>query len=791
MKRLAACLLALVTVCGAAGLALANDGVDLATVHVIVRSASLPVVDARVVLDLNLNGVWDEGLNEPVAWTDATGLAMFGDIVGVGQPAPGGGADPADWQASRILAGNLRGTVGARDARLDFVLPPGASRANLALHDVRGRRLAATGGDGDLVLDLPDGLPAGVYFVRLSAGASAPVSLRITSIGERTRTVRAVRVSAAEAVAAGWVEPRASAAAAKDDDPSQLVWVLVDHPDHDPAIVPTVLVPGYNQIDIDLAVFLQPPVLLVAEPYLGRLIGSGLGNTRTFDIAPGQPLNFSWAANASHPGGTIVSYRWGWNLADPDDPADPGWAVPPGLEPENRRIPDDTTFLTGVHQLIIEAVDNLGRRSRWTLTLSVVAIPDPWDQLPVLLVDDVNDRASNAWTSAAGLPLDRDEYRDAFWRGILQGPGGVVGWDPDAHSTDCELELLAFRDAVAYRSLVWFTRFASTGNNVAGQFRPDFAMNALSDIDKYVWLTQYQRFAGNVLYAGSQALISHLALAPYETPIVFESTEALYSGGMTVVQGQQVRRGFGVRFEPDGSETLVGLTRYPYEVMGIALLDIVTRNDFYEYGNGLSLGSRRKAGCAGLKGLVLDPAFRDAHLPGGAVADTIWTHAAIDWRDPQHLDDPYLLGRQWSWGNDEFYDANTVGRPTPYTLQQCADGPCVEPMFRSIARYDWVRQVRLDADPQDDWPAGYYGGEDQPSLAQHCGTNALQAGLTSARTNDRVVGFVAHKTAAVKPNQVADVVLGFDPYRFDHQEMTKVIRWVLGQHFGLAMNPGI
>lgn len=53
----------------------------------------------------------------------------------------------------------------------------------------------------------------------------------------------------------------------------------------------------------------------------------------------------------------------------------------------------------------------------------------------------------------------------------------------------------------------------------------------------------------------------------------------------------------------------------------------------------------------------------------------------------------------------------------------------------------------------------------------------------------KVTGFVTRKHLENKPSGVGDVVLGFDPYRFDHASMRAAIRWVLGEHFGLSMSP--
>jgi len=764
---------------------------DTAIVEVIVRAFATPLVNASVALDLNSNGVWEPELGEPQDWTDTSGVVVFGGVVPI-LPDSDSGEDALDWRPSRIVTGNLRGTVGAREVHLDFVLPSETAAANLSLYDLKGRRLAGTQGTGDLALNVPENLPAGVYFLRLSAEPSAPVTHRITSVGTRARTVRAHRLSSAEAVAAGWLGDGASgrqSGSRKSPADGQQMNLLLSHPEYGEMIRYVFVMPGFNSFTANMG-GLTGPYLVVMERYLGMRRVYGVDHQYAFDIAGGQRLNFAWAASPGSDGGSIASFRWGWNLADPDDPDDPGWALPPGMSPEHQQTSPDVSFAGGVQRLTIQVANSLQRISRLTLVLSVVPIPDLEQQLPLLLVDDVNDRTSSGWLSQFDQPLDNDVYRDAFWRQVLEGPGGVVGWNPSLHVVDTEEDQLGFRDVINYRSLVWLTRFTTGDNSYTGiNFRPSF--DGVHDIDKHVWLAPYQQLAGNVLYAGSQGLFTHLAEARYEVPVVFESTEMGSQNGMVHYPDTRVRRSFGVRYIPQDTEVLVGPTRYPFDVAGVSVLDVMSVVSCVEYGSDEALTQRRRAACVGLKGVALDAAFKVSHFPGGAAfADTIWTEPQIDWRDLPQPHDPYLLGRIWPWGQDEFYNGNVVGRPTPYTIQQCDGEPCVEPMFRSIARYDWIRQTRLAADPDDTWPVGYYDVPGQPTLVSVCGTNALTPGLAGALTNDQVVAFVARKTASDKPSQVGDVVMGFDPYRFDNQQMRAVIRWVLGEHFGLTMNPG-
>lgn len=556
---------------------------------------------------------------------------------------------------------------------------------------------------------------------------------------------------------------------------------------------------GYGQQVANIFVDVMSPRLSLSETYLGRFEGGGVNNFRTFDIAAGQPIAFNWSASADEYAGTITGYRYGWNITNVDDVGDLGWALTEGMSAQHRRTPV-TSFTAGVHRLTVQARDNSDQISRWEFTFNVVPVPDPAGQLPLLLVDDVYDRYSQNWQSdptqeGGAKPLDRDDYRDLFWLDSLSGSGGVYGWNPELHTIDTTDDDITYRMVVDYRNLVWIARYsAGTTSAIGAVFRPTGQPGAF-DIDKYVWLTPYQRNVGNLLMAGAKILTAFLTEADHETPIVFESREVPDRGGFVARGSTFVRRSFGELTNPDGTVDRVGLSRYAYATMGISLLDMMSpAGSFYEFNTSFLVNARRKSPCAGLKGIKIDPDFKTRYMPsGGVFADAIYTEPTIGWRDEAPDNDGRLLSRvNYSWGDDEFYNADVIARNTPWSNQRCQDPQgggeinCVEPMFRTVARYNWIYDRRRLADPDDTWPAGYY------TLAQLntiCGANALNAELTSVRTNDRVTGYINWKTAPNKPSQVGDVVLGFDPYRFDHVEMRKVIRWVLGQHFGEDMNP--
>ena len=521
------------------------------------------------------------------------------------------------------------------------------------------------------------------------------------------------------------------------------------------------------------------PQLDVYHTLLGGASGSGPYMMRAFDILGDLDGVFTWTADAERYGGEIASYRWGWDVLDADDPDDPGWALPAGLDDEHRTTGPVPAFAGGVHTLTIRVLDTNDAVTQIIYLLTYVPIPDPADQYPLLLVDDVNDRNTNAWPDPTYTPLDRDEFRDAFWDGVLTGPGGIAGFDPARDVIDTEDQEIEARDLVDYRAVLWTSRWVSAPNSATSRLRP--YVSGYQVLPRYDWLSAYQDNVGNLLACGRQTATNFLPESPYMLPIVFESMDGDHNG-MTWIDDQPVRVGFGTNAE----DNPIYPALHPYRDFGLAAVDIVSPTLPYVDVDGESMRLQRRSGCVGMKGLVLDAGFAAANMPGGAAfPDTIWTEETIDWQDQDGAwaDD---LTSSYVWSNDEFYNVDVAGRDTPFTIQQCDDGPCVEPMLRSISRFDWNRQRHFDTDPGDEWPQDYYPvGE----IDAGCGDLALNPDRTGTHTNNQTTAFVTHKHLDSKPSGRGDVVMGFDPYRFDHEAMKNVLRWVLGEHFGLTMSP--
>lgn len=530
----------------------------------------------------------------------------------------------------------------------------------------------------------------------------------------------------------------------------------------------------------------SPLLWLAGEPLRGYE-WAGTDGTVSLMVAPGQPLSLQWVGSGHNYSTEIAAYRYGWDVADLEDDHDPGWALPAGDSPAHRYAPA-RAFDAGVHSLTVRCWDLAGVMTQVVVVFDVVPIPDRADQRPLLLVDDVIDKTSNAWPgNITYITYDRDEVRDAFW---LDALSDIAGFAAESDRFDCEeAQDLSFADLARYRAVIWAGKGFS-GSFADQHFPPDRGRT-------YVWLEAYQQHAGNLLLVG-QAVLRQFAGsvgcdAPgYDPGSTYAASLVLplsfsYAGACVFsCPGTYLSRawGFGTATLPDGTEFLLGPTLYPASSFGIDALDGTAHAEPYAR---CSPFRPRRSPCNGLKALTLDLGFRAAWPGAAGLPDTIPTARAIDWQDypepPAYPD----LARNYLWSLDEFYDGNVVDpAQRPVVPRLLPDGrPAVEPMLRIHSRRDWIDALHA-ARGDPGWPENAYT-EDQ--LRQICGDIGRTADGQPARVEGQATGFLSRVHEATKPGGRPDVCWGFDPSRFDPGPMRQVIRWVVHEGFGLPRRP--
>lgn len=510
----------------------------------------------------------------------------------------------------------------------------------------------------------------------------------------------------------------------------------------------------------------KSPSLSVQETFLGSSVSAGLNGIVRYDIAQNQPLEFTWHANADEYGGLIDAFRYGWDIDDVENDADPGWAVQWGNSDAHRES-GIQTFDSGIHTLVVEVRDNSGQLTRVRYVMTVVPVPEPADQRPLLLIDDVVDHESNGWRDANGRAYDEDFYRDAFWAGVL---GNVQGWGDDADEIDAQdTQSWGYREAVNYKVLMWTTKLGSLS-----YIQSNFVPSTTPDV--FVWLETYLTNVGNLFMVGSGAMQNFGPRGTGNTlwlyPVIYDTDE------MTAMCGNQpYALGFGIREDEDENIILRGREKFPYRAIGLSMTNLMTPPVFWRdsgiCGNNTQHLLRR---CGGTKAVILDPEFKANHVGSNAFADTVFTWSTID-----YADDSDVLNLNFAFGGiDEFYDTNVTSRTTNWAPQVLPDGtPAVEPMWRAYTRFDWILDEHLAAGDTD-----FPGGIDV-SAQIYCGSWTVDPTTGRARTDGVPVGILSYKTALTKPGGKADVIWGFDPHRMDHDEMADAIRWVLREHFEL------
>ncbi len=225
---------------------------------------------------------------------------------------------------------------------------------------------------------------------------------------------------------------------------------------------------------IKIAARVAGPTFLLQNVFVGRILASSCDYPVTIaDIAAGVKMSFSMSACARDYGGTVVGYRYGWDIIDPNDPDQ--WEIDytPFVGSVANTPARDYDF--GTHTFTAEVIDNSGFCSRIEVKVNIVRFSG---ERNVLVVDDfrADEAAAAGWVaSRGGLPSDAEH--DAFWLDMVSN---VDRFDPTrdmlATSLDREIPLTTI---AAYKNLIW-----SVYGNVS--------TNELSDLPSLYAYIQYK-----------------------------------------------------------------------------------------------------------------------------------------------------------------------------------------------------------------------------------------------------------------------------------------------------------
>ncbi len=193
-------------------------------------------------------------------------------------------------------------------------------------------------------------------------------------------------------------------------------------------------------------VAMQPtgPVLRINEPFLGTFSFLGVDfRPEQVSVPPGFEMNWTWTGDASSYGGVVQSFRYGWDIADLNDPAE--WDVFPSPYVTTA---GPKTFYSGIHTLYVESADNLGTKTLGTIEVTVIPIVMTRD---LLWVDDFPSLDFAQMIYA--FPTESEH--DKFWRRICLK---VKGFDPvrDIYDVKDNDYYIPPMDLIfKYRNIIW------------------------------------------------------------------------------------------------------------------------------------------------------------------------------------------------------------------------------------------------------------------------------------------------------------------------------------------------
>ncbi len=255
------------------------------------------------------------------------------------------------------------------------------------------------------------------------------------------------------------------------------------------------------------------PLLTLYNPYMGS-IATAVHNSPLviMDMPASVPIEFEFTARVDGYGGTLIGYRYGWDIPDLDDPF--GWEVdwtPFQLDAPGehaRVVLPPKTFNYGTHIFRVEIIDNSGWRSSLEIKINIIQMPMTRS---LLLVDDFVEGEGAGWDNPVGRGiLPDDNEHDSFWEETLSNVDGFI---PVADVLEVNSgDVIPLSQLADYKAIIW---------SVLGQVDQPTHQPALHDLIKFQPVDEWN-------YRYPRGKVATNALALY-----------MAAGGHTLICGQQ------------------------------------------------------------------------------------------------------------------------------------------------------------------------------------------------------------------------------------------------------------
>lgn len=298
------------------------------------------------------------------------------------------------------------------------------------------------------------------------------------------------------------------------------------------------------------------PVLLVSNKFMNS-VSTTTTETRVtvLDMPAGIPISFKWRADAASYGGTVVGYRYGWDILDLSNEDE--WETTYTPFVGSTASSPARSFFFGTHTFYVEVQDDSGLRSRVPIVLNIV--PFTMEQ-PLLLIDDWEEGPSRPSFLKTKGALPSDEEHDDFWEEVLSD---VAGFTPaaDVRPYRGTLSSLPISVLAQYQAVIWNTRSLPNINTLT---LADEMLRFGSD--ELNLLSLFMQAGGKVLLCGEHAMTTAIDKSKFP-PIRWGRTR---SPSYPLIFKYELGGDQTGPYESPG----VGETSFPYDDYCLNVIDI-------------------------------------------------------------------------------------------------------------------------------------------------------------------------------------------------------------------------
>jgi hypothetical protein len=251
------------------------------------------------------------------------------------------------------------------------------------------------------------------------------------------------------------------------------------------------------------------PRLDITDRYLGQFTFTSHARPQQVTVAAGQTVQFCWHGDAHEYGGSIVAYRYGWDLSNPnsDEEWEQGWSETATCAPAR-------VFNSGTHTFFLETRDNAESITQGRIEMIVRRVTLGRD---LLLVDD------SAQPQGANDPAEGIE--DSRWMAVIDSlraerpfvfePGRDI-WDVRQRSNkEPPLEIV-----FDYKTIVWNVVGASNGSALRRLARlvDPFVQDPNATSTPFNYLNLYIENGGEMWITGQYPTLELVPIVGTRTP---------------------------------------------------------------------------------------------------------------------------------------------------------------------------------------------------------------------------------------------------------------------------------